>query len=817
MKYLPGLFLFMITIICPQLMAQQNPVGSPVVIQGKVVANVPLPFATVALLRAQNGEQVTQTITDSLGRFRVTVNTGDSFLLAVSHVGFLTVRSPVFNTDTIKKEELYLTIRLNENAAELKEVEVTKMPVIERKLDRVVVRVDNNIAASGESVMELLRTLPGIVVDGANNISIKGKADIRVMIDGRETFLKSEQLKAMLAGMPANNIQKVEIFSNPPARYSAEGAGGMINLITKNRETPGISGNIYSGYAQGIYERTTAGALLNYKNKRLLATGSYDLVHGTGFFDDDEKRRFLSSSPVITFHQQTHRPTTSTNHYYKAGFDYSISRNQNIAVSFDGTVSDMRKPYNATLQVYHDPNAIDSSYTINNLTKTRYTNTNLNADYTLRIDTTGQTLTANYSHLHFNTNDTNSYHSLFFDSNGSNPRAPQMDGSYNNAAIRVNAYKLDYKRNLPGKVQLEAGLKYSSSVTDNDIAFYTFQNGAYKKDLSRTNHFIYTENIGAAYIAAKRNFKKLDLQAGLRYEDTRATIDLITDTFLIRRHLQNLFPTLFLEYRISDNHKLNYTTGRRIKRPDYSSLNPFAFYYDPFSYSTGNPYLLPQFTFSNELTYTYKNENTLSLGYSYATNLLNEITIQDDTSKMVIYKNENINSSRSLYLEIYMPWSIASWWSTNTDVNVAYTSIKGNADYGVFANRRTEVSVSNNHYFTLPKGYTAQVNFLYYGPSVYGVTVFKSRERLSLGLKRSFFKKSLTATLRFTDIFYSDKVRTATSVLNQDIAFKTVRDTRKVGITLTYNFRSGAKFNERKVQFGGQDEKNRMSITPKTN
>ncbi|OQP61147.1 hypothetical protein A3860_05360 [Niastella vici] len=817
MKYSLGLFLLMITVICPGLMAQQNPAGRPVVVQGKVVGDEQVSFATVALLRARDGGQVTRTVTDSLGRFNLTVNTGDTFLLAVSHVGFISERSPVFNPDTAKEDVLHFTIRLNRNAAGLKEVEVTKMPVVERKLDRVVIRVDNNIVASGESVMELLRTLPGIVVDGANNVSIKGRSDIRVMIDGRETYLKGEQLKAMLASMPANNIQKVEVFSNPPARYSAEGAGGLINLITKNRETPGISGNIYSSYAQGIYGRTTAGGLLNYKNKRLLVTGSYDLVHGTGFFNDDEKRRFLSSSPVITFLQQTHRPTTSTNHYYKAGFDYRIARNQNIAVSFDGTVSDSRKPYDATLKVYHDPNAIDSSYTINNLTKTHYTNTNLNADYTLRIDTTGQTLTANYSHLQFNTKDTNSYHSLFFDNNGSNPRAPQMDGSYNKATIRVNAYKLDYKRNLPGKVQLETGLKYTSSVTDNDIAFYIFQNGAYKKDVSRTNHFIYTENIGAAYISARRNFKKLDIQAGLRYEETRAKIDLITDTFLIRRHLQNLFPTLFLEYRISDNHKLNFTSGRRIKRPDYASLNPFAFYYDPFSYSTGNPYLLPQFTFSNDVTYTYRNENTLSLGYSYVTNLLNEITIQNDTTKTVIYKNENINSSKSLYLEVYVPWKIASWWSTNADVNVAYTSVKGNADYGVFSNKRTEVSVSNNHNFTLPKGYTAQVNFLYYGPSVYGVTVFKGRERLSLGLKRSFFKKSLTATLRFTDIFYSDKVRTTTTVLNQDIAFRTVRDTRKVGITLTYNFRSGAKFNERKVQFGGQDEKNRMSITPKTN
>jgi len=813
MKYSLGLLLLMLFVICPGLMAQQK----SVLIQGKVVSDAQVSFSTVALLRARDSSEVTRTVTDSLGQFELKVNTGDACLLAVSHVGFLTGYSPVFSADTVKEGVLHFSIPLRQNATQLKEVKVTKTPVIERKLDRIVVHVDNNIVASGESVIELLRTLPGIVVDGAGNISIKGKSDIRVMIDGRETYMKDEQLKNLLANMPANNVQKIEIFSNPPAKYAAEGAGGMINLISKTRETPGVSGNIYSSYSQGIYGRATSGGLVNFKKKRLLLTGSYDLVHGTGFFDDDETRKFLSYSPAITFHQMTHRPATSTNHYYKAGVDWSMAKNQNIAVTFDGTASETSKPYDATLQIYHDPHAIDSSFFINNLTKTHYTNTNLNADYTFRLDTLGQMLTANYSHLQFNTNTTNSYHSLFFNSNGDNPRLPQRDTSYDKEDIRVDAYKLDYKRNLPGKVLLETGLKYSSSVTDNDIAFYTFQNGAYKTDTNRTNHFIYSENIAAAYISARRDFKKLDVQLGLRYEDTRAKLNLATDTLVIHRKLHNLFPTLFLEYRINDNHKLNYTSGRRIKRPDYASLNPFAFYYDPFSYTTGNPYLLPQYTFNNELTYTYKNENNLSLGYSATTNLLNQITVQNDTTKTVIYKNVNINSGRSLYLEVYVPWKIASWWITNTDVNVTYTSVKGNADYGVFSNKRTEVSISNNHNFTFAKLYTAQVNFLYYGPSVYGVTVFKGRERISLGLKRSFFKKSLTATLRVNDLFYTDKVRTTTTTLNQDIALRTVRDTRRVGITLTYNFKSGAKFNERKVQFGGQDEKNRMSITPKTN
>jgi hypothetical protein len=766
------------------------------------------------VLRSGDRVQVATAVTDSAGVFELKITTSEICLLAVSHIGYTTVYSPTFNTDTAS---LQFEIQLNNKTTELAKVEVNRLtPVIERKLDRVVVTVENNIVASGESVMELLKTLPGIVVDGSGNVSVKGKADIRVMIDGHETYQKEEQLKLLLAGMSASTIKKVEIISNPPAKYAAEGAGGIINLITKSRELSGVTGNLYASHTQGIYGRTAAGGLVSCKTKRLLLTGSYDLTHAGSYRDGEEVRRFNQLSPVETFYQVSSHPSTIANHYYKAGLDWTIARNQSISVTWDGALSKTYSPYNSMLRIFHDPAVTDSSFSINNLTASHYNNNNLNTDYTLHFDTLGQTLQANYSRLQYNTHATNSYYSLFFDSNGDNPRAPQPDTSYNKARITVDAYKLDYKRGLPFAIQLEAGAKYTSAVTDNDIAFFTLKNGAYETDSSRSNHFIYTENSTAGYLSARKNFRRWDMQLGLRYEDTRAKLNLATNNLVIYRHLHNLFPSLFLEYRISDNHRLNFTSGRRIRRPDYAALNPFAFYYDPFSYSKGNPYLLPQYTFSNEITYSYKSDNSITLGYSVTNNLINEITVQYDTAKTVAYQYENINSSRSLYGEVYMPWNFAPWWNATADVNVSYTAITGNASYGVFANRLTSVTLSYNNTITFAKLYTAQVNMLYYSPFADGVSVFKSRGRLSLGLRRSFYKKSLTVALRVTDLLFTDKERVKTTSLNQDIYLRQTRDTRRVGITLTYNFKKGAKFNERKVGFGGEEEKNRIGVMPKT-
>jgi hypothetical protein len=365
-------------------------------------------------------------------------------------------------------------------------------------------------------------------------------------------------------------------------------------------------------------------------------------------------------------------------------------------------------------------------------------------------------------------------------------------------------------------VQLEAGAKYYSTVTYNDIRFYTLKNGVSVPDPQLSDHFIYTEDVSAAYVSGRRDSKYVDVQLGLRYEQTDALLNLGSDS-LIHRHLYNLFPTLFLEYRLNSANKLNFTSGRRITRPGYAALNPFAFYYDPFSYELGNPYLLPEYTYTTEVTYSYKDQNSLTLGYSATTNQIDEITLQDNASQQVIYQYENLHSDKNLYAELYTPWKIASWWSSTADLNVTYTSISGNASYGVFSNKRTSVDLNYTNAFKMGNGYTAQVAFQYFGPAAGGLSTFQSRERLTLGIKRSFFKGRLAATIRVADLLYTDKIRETTTLLGEDIHLQQMRDTRRIGLTLTYAFMKGNKFRERDVEFGGQDEKNRIDLAPKGN
>jgi hypothetical protein len=801
-----------------EIQAQQRPSREFLQIMGTALGDSSFSFATISLINVRDSSLVLRTITDSLGRFEIKSAHTGIYLLSVSCVGYTTYISSSFRADTVSGNSLHFFIRLSRAESQLAQAEVTRSPPqIERKLDRIVVRIENNIVSNGESVMELLRTLPGIVVDGSDNIYIKGKSEVRILIDGRDTYVKDDQLKTLLASISANNVQKIEIISNPPARYAAEGAGGIINIITKSKESPGLSGNAYTTYSQGVYGKLSSGALVNFKDKNLIFTASYDYTHGTGFIKGDETRNFMSLSPPLVFHQLSFNPTTSSNQYFKGSIDWHFAADQHIAVSLDGALSEKESRYRSTLDIYPDGQSIDSSFSVNNETKSHYSNENLNVNYSLQIDSSGQSLEANYSHLQFDNNAASRFNSLYADSFQQNTQPPQIDTSYNKASIHVNAYKIDYKIQLPAKIKLESGLKYTSTVTDNNIQFYTFQNNQFIADTGRSNHFIYSENIFAAYVSANKSWKNLDAQFGIRYENTNAALNLTTDPILIHRHLHDLFPTLFLEYRINETNKLNFTSGRRIERPGYADLNPFAFYYDPFSYEQGNPYLLPEYTFTNELSYTYKDSYSLSLGYSTTDNLIEEITLQNDSSQTVVYKYENISNRKILYLEAYAPVEITKWWNTSADINISYTNIAGNASYGTFSNHLTGVNVNYSNTFSIAKIYTIQANLLYSSPFLEGISEFKSKGRLSLGIKRSLFHNSTTISLRFADILHTDKERVITSSLNENIRLQQVRDTRRVGLTITYNFKKGGKFKQRPIEFGGQEEKDRMNISPKSN
>ena len=812
MKYHLLFFLIFHLILFSDSYAQQ-----PVQImklQGFVKGDSSLSYSTILLLHAKDSSIYRRTITDSTGYFEMEGDFRGDFILSVTHIGYSTYYSPIFSTDTASGSTISFSIKLIKSDVRLANVEVKKaMPVMERKLDRVIIHVENNIVSNGESVMELLRTLPGIVVDGSDNIYIKGKSDIRVIVDGREVLLKEEQLKTFLSGMSANNIKDIEIISNPPARYAAEGAGGIIQIITKTRSGDGISSNVYSGYSQGVYGRTTFGGSLLAKENKILFSASYDFTHATGFFDAVENRDFNTATPPIFFHQVSSNTTTSTNQYFKAGVDWKITKNQHVAVFLDGALSKKDNPFHSDLYVSDSGNKIDSTFVTNNFTQTNYSSKNLNANYRLLLDSSGHSLEANYSRLWFNEISASNYYSLFYNQDMQQNRLPQSYTFFNNENAYIDAYKIDYQYRLPAQIKGEAGLKYTSSVTDNDIKYYTDQNIL---DTTRSNHFIYKEDIMAAYVSASGSFKKLNAELGLRYENTRAQLNLTTENSIINRYLNNFFPTIFLEYNLNKSNKINFTSGRRVRRPGYSDLNPFIFYYDPFSYSQGNPYLLPEFTYTNELSYTFKN-SSISLGYSNTSNIINETILQNDFSKTVIYGYENAGNSNSLYIEAFVPITITRWWDANADANLSYTHNYGNLSYGIYSNKLAGVYVNFSNTFTVAKRYLIQANMLYFSPSLDGISKYSGMSRFSLGLKRSFFKNKLSLNLRLTDIFLTDIVKQTTTAFNENITLRQVRDTRRVGLTITYNFNKGRKPKERAIQFGGEDEKNRLDITPKTN
>ena len=763
----------------------------------------------VALVRTKDSSIVLQSKIDSSGKFEFEIPSSGIFFLAVLEEKVYKVCSMPFDSRTLKGGRIYVNLYVNGRDSILPNVTVvSKRPIIERNLGKLIYHINQDDFNRNGTLLDALQSLPGVIIDPSGSIKIKGLSHIKLYVDGNEKYFDEDQLKKYLESLSANSFKDVEIISNPSAEYSADGSA-IIKLITKKETKKGLSGNLYSNYSQGYYGRIGLGGILNIKYNKFSFSGSYDFTNYTSFFDAKEYRNF--SNPSTMFYQVSSDISKIKNNYYRTGFEYQISKKQTIGLSVEGAFSNRNNPFNSTLYVSSTSTIPDSTFLTNSYTKSSYNNNNVNATYKLDIDSPNNII-INYSHLNYSAKAVSDFHSLMT-SSYSPFNSDVIYRTDNKQNINVDAFKIDYSNEITKQLSIQSGIKLTHSYTRNDQNFW-IDSTIY--DSLTNNSFKYDENIFAAYLSALKTSKHFDFQIGLRYENTNAKIRPNDNQGIINRNINNLFPTLFTEYRFSDANKINYSFSRRIRRPGYSDLNPTIFYFDQFSYSKGNHYLLPELTFSQDLTYVFNNQISISVGLSNSKNLINEITLQNDTTKSLIYQYENITKSNNVYIEFYFPIKFTKWWNGTISTNLSNTSIIGNENYGSFSKSINSAFINIQNTFSLNK-YSLQVGWLYFSPQIDGVVTYKERNRLTLGMKRSLWNNRLSVNLRVSDPFLSDIIETSTNVLNQSLKLRQIRDTRRVGLTFTYNFSKGEKLKSKNIETGAVDEKNRLNVIPKNN
>jgi hypothetical protein len=584
--------------------------------------------ATVYLLRSTDSVLVKTALADADGNYVLTNLKAGSYKLNVNMIGFTKYKSaPVILTTA---DITLPAIALQQTGTTLKEVKVSiAKPFIEHQIDRTVVNVDALISNAGSTALDALEKSPGVIVDQNGAISLNGKG-VKIFIDDKPTYLSGDDLANYLRSIAAGNMEQIELMPNPPAKYDAAGNGGVINIRTKRSKAAGFNGTVNLAYMQGVYAKTNDSFNFNYRKDKLNITGNLSYSGNDNFNDLDINRMFTNGAGSITstFLQNNLFRRHSKNYYGRMSFDYYLSDKTTIGIGFTGVYNPWHKSTLNTSTFLNSQNKLDSTIIAHNNDDAIFDNGGLNINYRHQYATKGQELTFDMDYLDYYTNDDQSFlNTAYLPSNAVN-NSDLLTGALP-AHLHIYSAKTDYSQPLKNGVKMEAGLKASYTSTDNVANYFYTRAGITQPDYNKTNHFLYRENINAAYINASKDYKRFSVQTGLRLESTLSTGHQLGNAqkrdSSFTNNYTSLFPTIYLQYKLDSagTQILNLNYGRRIDRPYYQDLNPFISPLDRFTYYVGNPFLKPSYTQNLELAYTIKNI-TATLSYGKTLDDVNE-------------------------------------------------------------------------------------------------------------------------------------------------------------------------------------------------
>ncbi len=770
--------------------------------------NKPQPFSTVMLLGAGDSVLYKGEVTNDKGEFIFEQVKEGEFFIRIHVTGFKEI---VSGTLRISQENptVDLGILISEpQSTDLGQVIVkADKPFIERQTDKLIVNIENSSVQTGSSVMEVIEKLPGVLMDQNDNIGLKGKQGALIFVDGKPTGLSGENLSNMLRGLPSNSIQKIEIITNPSAKYDAAGNAGIINIIMKKNRQDGFNGTISAGYGQGRYGKFNTALNLSYKHKWYNLFLNYSYSKRKGFINLLFDRTVLDTNNIpIVMQTNNYSVNPSEVHNPRVGIDFYLSKKTTLSVLGSG-ISNHFKPTGAanTFSIDAFNNSIGNTR-FTNQSNDKWYNYSFNTELKTQLDTSGQELTISMDYANY-WNITDQIFTTVYNTNENifikqNNRIADQDGS-----LKLSAFKTDYTLPLKKFAKLDMGIKSSYVVSKNKTSFYDEVNTDWIFSTPMSSHFNYSENINAAYLNLNKDIKKVSIQLGLRAEQTIAKGEQLLNHLSFNRNYFKVFPTVFIDYKINEKHNLNLTAGRRIGRPEYSQLTPFKRMLDPQTYSEGNPGLLPEFTYNVELTYSYKNTIFINPSYSITKNNISDLLFQDGQTTTQM----SANFPRNYYAGLNLIFSkrLTNWWTTNTSFLLFHNAYKG-AVNGENVNTATpSFSANTNNSFSIRDGLSMECSFKYSYKCVYGITLMREMYNLTIGIQKALFKKRVTLTLNATDVLWKNYFGgvTTTKGVNQRWDFK--RDSRVVNVNVSYKFGKG-KVGKMRRQTAADEEKQRI-------
>lgn len=785
----------------------------------------PMPFVTISVL-AQDSSLITGAITDDNGnyqiedlRFKI-----EDCILQASYVGYVTAFG---GPDFVLKEE----------TERLAEVEVkAKKPLIERQMDKLVVNVSASPLAAGSNGNDILRRAPGVRIDKDGNITVNGKS-VEIWVDGKPSYLSGQQLKAMLDGTDGNTIEKIEIISNPSAKYDASGQGGIINIKTKRNMMKGINGMLSAAYG-GMYFSDVKRWLstemvslnLNYRAEKTYTFAQLTQVYAQNDIDFVTYRR----TPALESYSQSGYSLDFQYYMLKVGNDWYIDKKNTLG--FILQVPYMRfnqhiVPGRNNAYVYSPTDSINSTTNTSNGYNAPQHTANLNYTHTFNEDLERE-LTVNVDYNRYNNHSVNNQETSYDKPYQGNTSLGLKINS--RQVIDIYSAKVDFQTKFWQTGMIECGVKYGLSSTNNEMATDSTANGIILP--TETSKFRYDEHVAAAYISVGKQFgEHWSVKLGLRGEYTFSHGNWISADSVTNKSYFDPFPTAYVGYTTSPLGKIgqpiavsaSYT--RRIKRPNYWMMNPFRTYNDAYSYQEGNTELTPEFNNDVEINFSWTQYLNTTFNFGHTQDMFSmKTTILDNGMGFVKWSNFGTCTTHGINVSLTELPLVPKYLTLEDGSKMmqgAWLALTVNGGWIHFINKSydkqvdgTPVYENRSHYghiggtlsAYLPKDWTMTFDGNWSSPMTTGYDKQGSMYFLSFGIRKMIMTKGLILNLNVQDLARS------LSFENHEMGYEqgyeswyrnTVRS-QKVMLSVTWMFGQYQQHKQRKV--GDMDELNRL-------
>lgn len=755
-----------------------------------------LPFITVKISGANHTVNYTQT--DSLGRYYFNNLPAGRYSIVFSAIDFKNLNSSfTLNRDTI------IDFQLQENVKSLNEVEVNaKKALIERKIDRTVFNVENSVSAIGTDALELLSKVPGVRVLN-DQVSLVGKGGVNVMINDKLVLLSADELANYLKSVSSDNIAKIEVITNPPSKYDAQGNNGLINIVLKKITAEGFKGSVNLAATQASHFTTSGGGNLSYRKNKIILSSNFNIRKGS-VVPFEQSNVFY---PVQTWNIVNKDRNFRTIPSGQVGIEYQASNSTLLGLTYNGGLTNFHSEENIKTQVYNQRKDLDSVLNSDANAKIRSNYHAANIYLKQNLDSAGKQLSINGDWFKYSDDKNRFFNNSSYFQNGDMIRDSFAE-YLSTSKQSIDLYTLKADLELPYKTfKLSAGAKLSFISNRSDLAFYKSRNNIYKIDATQSNVFNYHENTQAIYVNFNKTLKKWDFQAGLRGEYTQI------DGISVNEHNKNeyfrLFPTLYIVYRGNANNTFSLNYGRRINRPPYRKLNPFRWYSNQYVYAEGNPFLQPSYNDNIELSHTYNIYST-SLSFSKTTNGFNDVNFIDAATNVQAAKPVNFITGYHYQLSNSITLNVVKGWESINQLDVFYnTSHSGIPQtLGSLEGFGAYFSTLNQFVFNPSKTILGEVSFWYQFPTTEGLNKNKNQYNLDLGIKTLLLNKKMQLAITAGDVLKTNRYRFSSLVNNIRQEYNNYYDSRQLRITIRYNF-GNEKIKQQERKPGNEEERRR--------